>query len=818
MGDYADVIVHLDRDLKVVFWRGSSYLPSLRKADNTWYLEEIIPRTGDGTSEMPDLINRYSYVRIIENSPQRVVVHWRYIPDFSNPTFTGVVDEYFTFTPDMEVERQIRKGTETIDEWEDQGNVFIQRLRLGPDGIKELIRKMPHKKTGQSRLTASRKEDPEQGDNTVIGFGFNESAGSTTMESVHKQLTEINGPKALWKKGVSGSCLQFDGYYSSIVQPGNITQEIVNEITVEGWIALGAYPFDWAPVVQQSNWGTSGFYLGIDQQGKPGFHVTLDGTWYSVVSDSVLDLFRWHYLAGTLNRKGELTLFVDGKIVKASHPGPGSITLSNSNILVGLNSDRLPLGPGRLNIGKYPSLFGVDGLIDEVKVYSRAKKSIELAENDALLSKNEEAISSPDMVTRKWPELWSDKRNSEFGARYTRLNYYETWDNMWRVSGHPDVVVTFKDLPCQIVSWRGLSSGLALVTENKLWVGDQSSENYKELDAEGEAEGCCEHMSDKQCRHAHIRIIENTPARVVLHFRYGLVDSRYIFSDIDPKSGWGDWADEIWTIYPDGVAVRHLERGMIWGDSWVETMFFSAPGQRPDDVVEEGAFTVVAEDGDSETWTWEDGSPDQVFENIGITMVNTRSEYRAFNIYPPGSSVEVFGGHGRGSKFHWWNHWPVSQITSDGRGAWAADRAAHSSLVWGVPGEEFLMYGLTNKAAEELMPLARSWNHPPKIRKMQGAEPNGYRQEQRAYSMRREQDVIRFEMKGTDVSPVLNPCFVVKNWANSSTAGITVNGNEINDESECRQGIYRDTDGSQTLVVWLRMEKNSTVRVEIAET
>lgn len=33
------------------------------------------------------------------------------------------------------------------------------------------------------------------------------------------------------------------------------------------------------------------------------------------------------------------------------------------------------------------------------------------------------------------------------------------------------------------------------------------------------------------------------------------------------------------------------------------------------------------------------------------------------------------------SIFPWWNHWPASQITSDGRSAHAADRLAHSSLI-----------------------------------------------------------------------------------------------------------------------------------------
>ena len=162
------------------------------------------------------------------------------------------------------------------------------------------------------------------------------------------------------------------------------------------------------------------------------------------------------------------------------------------------------------------------------------------------------------------------------GSEMCIRDSYETWDNIWRVSNHPDILVGFDELPCRVVFWRGTSYGPILVTENGKWVGDQSSENYRMVEDAGEAEGCCEHMSDKQCRHSHVRLVENTDARVVVHWRYGLVDSRYYFVKAD--NGWGDWADEYWTIYPDGVAVRHLARGKTWYDSWVETMFFSEPG------------------------------------------------------------------------------------------------------------------------------------------------------------------------------------------------------------------------------------------------
>jgi hypothetical protein len=246
-------------------------------------------------------------------------------------------------------------------------------------------------------------------------------------------------------------------------------------------------------------------------------------------------------------------------------------------------------------------------------------------------------------------------------------------------------------------------------------------------------------------------------------------------------------------------------------------MFFSAPGQRPEDVVEAEAFTVVGKKGKAETWSWQQEPPDGIFEDIQVSMVNTRSEYRSYNIYPSGSAVEVFGGHGRGSMFHWWNHWPVSQITSDGRGAWHSDRAAHSSLVWGIPSEPFLMYGFTDKPAEELLPLALSWNHAPDIRNLSGASGGAYHKNERAYSLARKENVIRFSLGGSRSGPVLNPCFVIRNWEGNIPAKVRINGQDISDGPNCRQGIIFDTDGTRSLVLWIEAVYEEKIQIEISK-
>ncbi|MHC4187748.1 MAG: hypothetical protein ACYSRQ_06100 [Planctomycetota bacterium] len=117
-----------------------------------------------------------------------------------------------------------------------------------------------------------------------------------------------------------------------------------------------------------------------------------------------------------------------------------------------------------------------------------------------------------------------------------------------------------------------------LVTENGKWVADQSAEG-----GGGDVEGCCEHMSDKQNRYAYVRIIENNDARVVVHWRYAVVDVLYRIANLH-RSQMGAWADEYYYIYPDGVAVRAVTvYNMNGRHSTTEPASLNNPGERAED-------------------------------------------------------------------------------------------------------------------------------------------------------------------------------------------------------------------------------------------
>jgi hypothetical protein len=809
-GRYADVIVKVGSKGQIVFGRETSYLPVWKTKDGEWTFNEIIARKGDGDKGRPDVISRYSYVRIIEQNPDQIIIHWRYFPDFNRIEWGDVVEEYFYIKPDGGVLRSIRKATSDIDEWNNKENILTQKIVLHSTGIDNFALHT-RKNSGVLTQLGGKPSIIPADSNLILQFRFDQNTEKTTLESVSGQTYNIKGHKALSKRGISLDALNLDGYYSG-VSTNNISISALDfGFTISGWVALGAYPFDWAPLIHQSEWQKRGFYLGIDQNGYPGFHLGCGSQWISVVDSTALDLFQWYNLSAVYNAHGnKISLLINGNVVAKHNLKAEKPNYSSTPLLIGLNREKMPPSDGRIRRGKWPSLFGIDGLIDEVTISPVPYSPDEIKNHIQSLNISPANLSNPDLNQRSLPEIEPNGSVSEFSAQYTKFKYYDTWDNLWRVGDYPDIVVSFENFPTHIVFWRGTSYGPFFVTENGKWIGDQSNEDYRLLEYPGEAEGCLEHMSDKQCRHSHVRIIENTPARKVIHWRYGLVDSRYYFAPWN--GGWGGWTDEYWTIYPDGVAIRNVTRGIVFGDGWVETMFLSAPGSRPEDNCELQAYTVLDESEKIHRFSWEDEAPEGVVDDVMLTIVNSKSKYRMFNVYPRDSFIEIFGGHSRRSKFHWWNHWPVSQITSDGRGARAADRLAHSSLAHGGPGTHYLLYGISDKSIDDLKPVAKFWRTPPEISDAKGIKNISYLQEERSWHLIMDKDDISFNVAASIEQPVYNPVFVLKNCI-QSIKSIKINDQNLT-ESKYRIGLHRSDTGLQT-VLWLEYQSEKLVNVQM---
>jgi hypothetical protein len=339
-------------------------------------------------------------------------------------------------------------------------------------------------------------------------------------------------------------------------------------------------------------------------------------------------------------------------------------------------------------------------------------------------------------------------------------------------------------------------------------------------------------MSDKESYNNHARIIENTPARTVVQWRYPLLDVKHVMANFDDKTGWCDWSDWYYYIYPDGVAAKLMH---LWTDGernheWQESMAIFGPDQHPEQIIHtKSALTMLNLDGDYKVYDWVTGPPDNVEEPKGqcIQYINYTGEYKPVTIGDFEWS-NVYGGEvTEYAVFPTWNHWPVAQMPSDGRYATYPDRAAHSSLTHVSPKiykevldgptpyyEKIILEGMLDLQPKELVPLARSWMCPAEIADLKGAK-GSYDPTQRAYILDRESDRITLNIEASNLSPIYNLAFVVKKWGNKSAAIVKLNSKQLSAGPAFRQGTFRDTDGNTTMTIWLEMQSTRPVSIEI---
>lgn len=820
-GPYADIVVSYGDKGDFIFSRESGFLPCWQNESGQWYVDELVERSGDGDAKRPDKNNIYSYVRLIEESDENILIHWRYIPDFNNPEFTGVVHEYFSLKPDGNVTRMVKRGDGDIVDYMDENNAISQTFKLASDGLSNV----------ETKNAMPSKDDlpPIEGNNVidqvvvqpVLWWKFDEGIKTRdyerrniTVEAVSKTECNIDGNLTLWKPGVSGSALAFDGYYSATGIAPDAAPDITGSYTIEAWVALGAYPWEWAPVIDLTDENGDGIYFGINSIGQFGCRVLQGGVEAVVKSNEEIQLHTWTHVAAIVdNEKADIKLYVDGFLVNsekltAAYPFPKS-----NGILIGLNKQQLAASDhvsrdytdgGRTPLGNQPRIYGIEGLIDEVKIYDKALSYEEMNKSFTALNPDKEIKHNADLERRILPGHVDGNNAEKFGAYYTSLKYHELWDNLWRSSPYCDIVVRFDELPANVVYWRGPNYGPGWVTETNIWMSDQSCEIYHEY-------GCAEHMADKQNRHSHVRLLENHDARVVVHWRYASIDILYQFENDRI------WADEYHYIYPDGTAIRFVTYHDEEIPGWQDVQFFAEAGTTPEDQIDLQALTVMNLDGAVYKMDWTVDVPDNKLEDAIVSIVNFKADYKVLVIYPEGDEIGAWGHIERANdETHFagpWNHWPVGQMPNDGRYAMRTDRVTHSALGGAGPRDRAI-YGFTNKDITELLPLARFWNRSPEMVINSGAENAEFKTSEKAYVVKANDAVVDFTIKASEGSPLYNPAFEIKDW-NSSGASVKIDGKEIKEDKDCRIG-YRNTKNGNDLIVWLRM--NETVPVNISFT
>ncbi len=612
-------------------------------------------------------------------------------------------------------------------------------------------------------------------------------------------------------EGLTGKGLRLDGFTTRVVRKGKDISKPGSEITVEAWVALGEYPLNWCPVITTESDEVKGYRLMIGPYGQVSFETAINEQWISCTSaDEVIPLRKWMHIAGVYAAKNQMQLFINGELVSV-HSISGALTFPSKNkCILGMSS--FPDRPSNTirTWGTVEAYYGLDGIIDEVKVFDSALTSNQIKANFFKVNPG-----LPDIQPRRLPSI--SRNPGHFGAFYTKLKYYPGWDNLWPVDQDPDIVVCFDNNPAKLIFWRGARYGPAWVSENENWMADQSLETWG--NGKNDIEGCFEHMQDRHCRFSHVRIIENTDARAVVHWRYALVSAHDHTWMPDPKTGWECWVDEYYYIYPDGSAIRKVSwnKGTTGNAiQYQESLPLTQPGQRSEDVIENDYVHVADYNHNTIKVTVDQGKKSADWTGkYTIQQYNFKSESKPYICFEPGNEMWVrwIGGG--------YNHFPVNQARSDGRWAKTTDRPTHfmsspcSDPIIHEEGNRRYwlgLYGMNSMNMNELVSFGRSWAFAPALSLSgSGYISKGYDKTQRCYQLEKQNSKttsIELTLIGSKDSPVINPAIVVKNWI-SDGAKILVNGKE---NRSCKVGINHQLDGDQ-LVLYIPL--NLEVPVEI---
>jgi hypothetical protein len=622
--------------------------------------------------------------------------------------------------------------------------------------------------------------------------------------------------------GVTGKGLRLDGFTTRVVREDSDLIKPAKEFTIEAWVSLGEYPWNWCPVITTESDEVKGYRLMIGPMGQISLQAAIGEQWISCTSsDETLPLRKWMHIVGVYSAGKEMKLFVNGEL-ESSLPIKGTFAFpSKTKCVIGMVAE--PGKPSDIHRtwGTVAQYFGLDGIIDEIKMYDQAMTDFQV--KGSFLKY---AVKTPDIAIRKLPKIV--KSPGRFGAFYTKLKYYPGWDNLWPVDQDPDIVVCFEKSPVKVIFWRGIRYGASWVSENENWMTDQSVETWGT--GKNDTEGCFEHMQDRHCRFSHVRIIENSDARAVIHWRYAPVSAYNNTWMPDPKTGWEAWIDEYYYIYPDATGIRKVswKKGTLGENvQYQESLPLLHPGQMKGELLNIDYVHVADYDNNIKpvSFVEKPGEQDRDWaRKFTIQQYNFKSDYKPFICFEPGNRMEIrWNALSSYDRHVGCNHFPVGQARCDGRTSKMSDRPSHCDsfpisdpVIHQNEDREYWngLYGMAEMSMTDLVSFGRSWAYAPELTLSgTGFTSKGYDKSQRCYQIEKTSSKAtkaEITIKGSKESPVINPAIFVKNW-NATGAKILINSKAISDYN---LGINHELSGDD-LVLYIPIKEVTPVKLTI---
>jgi len=394
-----------------------------------------------------------------------------------------------------------------------------------------------------------------------------------------------------------------------------------------------------------------------------------------------------------------------------------------------------------------------------------------------------------------------------------------------------------------------------MITESDIQYCNGFAETYDPRHDPNDPMASFETAFDDFNKYSRMWIESQNDARIVVRVCGALVSDegkRIAHRDIPSGSphGEGDWVDEWYYVYPDGVHARHVKiytrlasHSLPFGfdrepprvvHEFMEAMVLGKKGHTPKEDIEDDAITLIKTVGEYSEDIIAEGKAKKFsftpyprdfgeFSSANILVVNLKSRYKPFTIAMPyGIRTQPYKRDDPLiNGFQVWGDPPRTSYTvAFGHMVnYAHYRKTEKTI------EQVYLSGMIDSKdpRKKLVPLAWSWIVPPKV-SMQRKHPSYkiqyYDPAQKAYVLdwKQDQTELAFELIADldyygVASTIVNPAFVVRGWGDAPVR-LEIDEERIEPSKKFRIG-YEATDSGTNLILWLKLESKEPVSISL---